>query len=44
LIVEGNGSHFDPDIVAAFQELEPQFHRIAETYADHVEVLAPDDQ
>jgi HD-GYP domain-containing protein (c-di-GMP phosphodiesterase class II) len=36
VIVEGNGNHFDPDIVAAFLNNETEFHRIAEQYADTV--------
>lgn len=35
MIEEGSGSHFDPDIVAAFLSSEAQFHAIAEQYADH---------
>ncbi|WKJ89418.1 response regulator [Methylomonas montana] len=36
IISEGNGSHFDPDIVAAFLCGEAEFHRIAEQFADIV--------
>ncbi len=34
LILEGSGVHFDPELVAAFVELEPEFNGIAERYAD----------
>ena len=34
MIIQGGGSHFDPDIVAAFISIEDQFHGIAEQYAD----------
>jgi putative two-component system response regulator len=34
IIVAGKGIHFDPDIVAAFLELEHTFRNIALTYAD----------
>ncbi len=36
IIAEGNGNHFDPDIVDAFLNNEAEFHRIAEQYADIV--------
>jgi putative two-component system response regulator len=34
IIREGSGSHFDPDIVAAFLALEGEFHAIARRFAD----------
>ncbi|WP_460164042.1 response regulator [Pseudomonas sp. S2_F03] len=34
IICEGAGRHFDPDVVAAFIDLEKEFERIAERYAD----------
>jgi len=34
IIKDGEGCHFDPDIVAAFLACEAQFVRIAEQYAD----------
>jgi len=34
IICEASGSHFDPDMVIAFIELEQQFHSIAVKYAD----------
>jgi len=34
LIVEGRGSHFDPDVVDAFLVRQVEFERIAATYAD----------
>ena len=37
IIVEGKGSHFDPDIVDAFAELEDTFRNIALTFADYDE-------
>ncbi len=35
VIIEGNGSHFDPDVVHAFVEIEDEFRCIAERYADN---------
>lgn len=37
IILEGKGTHFDPDIVDAFQELEDTFRQIAFKYADYDE-------
>ncbi|RIZ64945.1 MAG: response regulator [Methylococcales bacterium] len=37
IIIQGNGSHFDPDIVSAFLTNEDEFYKIAEKYADVVE-------
>ena len=34
IIVEGKGTHFDPDVVDAFLALEDTFHNIALTFAD----------
>jgi putative two-component system response regulator len=34
LIVDGSGSHFDPDIVAAFKELAAQFEAISKDNPD----------
>lgn len=34
IIIEGRGSHFDPDMVDAFVQLQDQFHAIALRYAD----------
>ncbi|MBB2495717.1 response regulator [Aquipseudomonas ullengensis] len=34
IIAEGRGSHFDPDMVDAFLELQEQFRTIAARYAD----------
>ena len=34
IIIEGKGTHFDPDVVDAFLDAEPEFCRIAEQYAD----------
>ncbi len=36
IIAEGNGTHFDPDIVTAFLNNEAEFHQIAEQFADIV--------
>ncbi len=36
LIIEGCGSHFDPDLVAAFLSMEGEFYQIAEQYGDIV--------
>ncbi|MBA5607915.1 CHASE2 domain-containing protein [Duganella sp. FT3S] len=38
-IAEQSGTHFDPDLVAAFQRRHEDFFRVAQTYAD----VAPDD-
>ncbi|MNE63646.1 hypothetical protein D3C80_1590090 [compost metagenome] len=38
LILEGGGMHFDPDVVAAFDEQFEQFIAIAERYRDDHEV------
>lgn len=40
IIVEGKGSHFDPDMVDAFLELQDDFKAIAAKYADSDEDLA----
>jgi putative two-component system response regulator len=37
IISEGKGSHFDPDMVEAFLELEDEFRKIALEHADHDE-------
>jgi len=37
-IVAGRGSHFDPDIVDAFVEIEAEFKRIGRTCADPAHV------
>ncbi len=37
IIAEGKGSHFDPDMVDAFLELEAVFRNIALTFADYEE-------
>ncbi len=34
IIAEGKGSHFDPDMVDAFLELQDEFHAIARRYSD----------
>jgi len=34
VIVEGSGSHFDPDLVAGFVELESEFRAIAQQFSD----------
>jgi putative two-component system response regulator len=34
IILEGRGTHFDPDMVDAFHEIHEDFQRIAHTYAD----------
>ena len=39
LIVEGRGSHFDPDIVDAFLEIEDDFRTIAARFADGDDAL-----
>ncbi|SJM95753.1 putative response regulator rpfG [Crenothrix polyspora] len=35
VILEGAGTHFDPDMVDAFYEVHEEFQRIAHHYADH---------
>ena len=35
IILDGRGTHFDPDIVDAFVQLEGQFKRISAEYSDH---------
>ncbi|MGD9016632.1 MAG: response regulator [Desulfobacterales bacterium] len=37
IIREGSGTHFDPDIVDAFLDIEDTFRNIALTFADHDE-------
>jgi putative two-component system response regulator len=37
IIVKGKGTHFDPDVVDAFLELENTFHNIALTFSDYNE-------
>ena len=34
IIIEGKGSHFDPDIVDAFVELAEEFRAIATRFSD----------
>ena len=34
IIVEGRGTHFDPDVTDAFLELEDEFRKIALRFAD----------
>lgn len=34
IIVEGSGSHFDPDMVDAFAEISDEFRQIAKRYED----------
>ena len=41
IIVAGKGSHFDPDMVDAFLELQDSFRAIAARYADHAEQPQP---
>lgn len=40
IILEGNGTHFDPDIVTAFSELVEEFKAIAESFSDSDEAMA----
>jgi putative two-component system response regulator len=40
IMVEGRGSHFDPDILDAFLALQPAFRAIAARFADSVDDLA----
>jgi len=34
ILLEGSGSHFDPDIIQAFDEIEEEFRAIAKRFAD----------
>ncbi|MFV3307747.1 HD-GYP domain-containing protein [Pseudomonas sp. NY15181] len=34
IVQQGSGSHFDPDIVAAFLAIHESFHQVAKTFAD----------
>jgi putative two-component system response regulator len=34
ILLEGSGSHFDPDIIEAFDEIEEEFSAIAKRFAD----------
>lgn len=34
VIIQGRGSHFDPDVVTAFVEIEDEFRHISERYSD----------
>jgi len=36
IIVKGRGTHFDPDVVDAFLEIEPQFIDIAQRFEDEI--------
>ena len=40
VVAAGAGSHFDPDVVAAFLALRPQFEAVAARYADGEQDLA----
>lgn len=40
IILDGKGSHFDPDIVEAFTEVQEKFREIALEFADHEEEKA----
>lgn len=42
IILEGKGTHFDPDVVDAFSAREDAFQKILETYADTEEVPGRD--
>ncbi len=35
IIFDGDGSHFDPDVVNAFRETENNFRQIATEFADN---------
>jgi response regulator RpfG family c-di-GMP phosphodiesterase len=34
VILDGRGKHFDPDVVDAYLDIQPQFMEIAEKYRD----------
>ncbi|HXF33404.1 MAG TPA: HD domain-containing phosphohydrolase, partial [Candidatus Acidoferrales bacterium] len=38
LILEGRGSHFDPDVADCFEQLAPRFNEIAIEFADEAGV------
>lgn len=40
IIVEGKASHFDPDVVDAFVEIQDEFRAIAARYADSDQDMA----
>ncbi|WP_027467694.1 response regulator [Deefgea rivuli] len=40
IIVEGKGTHFDPDMIDAFVELADEFHAIAQQFGDSDEDMA----
>ena len=40
IIAEGRGTHFDPDIVDAFLEIQEEFRAIASRYADSDDDMA----
>ncbi len=37
LILQGRGTHFDPDVTDAFAKLQTRFREVALTYVDHEE-------
>jgi len=44
IIVEGNGKHFDPDIVRAFLTCEPEFLKILARFNDQEQTCSPAEQ
>jgi putative two-component system response regulator len=40
IIIEGKGSHFDPDVVDAFVELAEEFRAVATRFSDSDSDLA----
>lgn len=36
IILEGKGTHFDPDVVEAFEALQDKFDQTAQKYSDHL--------
>ena len=36
IIFEGKGKHFDPDVVEAFDAIQPRFAQIAHDFAEHI--------
>jgi len=40
ILVQGSGSHFDPDIVEAFVRIQPEFQAIARRFADDDATMA----
>jgi putative two-component system response regulator len=42
IIAQGRGSHFDPDIVDAFLDIQQEFHQIATRFGDESNAPTPE--